>query len=102
MPLLLTTFNLCFQTVNFEGQLIIPMIFDLVVDIVLLKREKFVSLLIKGKIREIINKAVSFTDASGGKNTAIIYVIAKIKIAPYTINDVICAVNPGASIAPNV
>jgi hypothetical protein len=78
------------------------MIFDLVVDIVLLKREKFVSLLAKRKIREIINKAVSFTDASGGKNTAIIYVIAKIKIAPYTINNTICAVNSRASNTPNI
>jgi hypothetical protein len=58
------------------------MIFDLAVDIVLLKRGKIVSLLANRKIREITNKAVSFTDASGGKKTAIIYVIAKIKIAP--------------------
>jgi clan AA aspartic protease (TIGR02281 family) len=88
--------------VNFEGQLTISMIFDTGADIVLLKRENFASLLAEGKIKEIINKDASFTDASGGKNSAIIYVIAKIKIGPYTINDVICAVNPGASNAPNL
>ena len=88
--------------VTFEGQLTIPMIFDTGADIVLLKRANFASLLAEGKIKEIVKTDASFTDASGGENKAIIYVIGEIKIGAYTINDVVCAVNPTASNAPNL
>lgn len=78
------------------------MIFDRRADIVLLKSGNFTSLFAEEKIKEIINTKASPRDASGGKSSAIIYVIAKIKIGPHDIKGVMCAANPVACNAINV
>jgi len=78
------------------------MIFDTGADFVLLKRGNLASLLTEGKIKEIVNKEASFIDASGGKNSAIMYVIDEIKIGPYSINDIVCAVNLNDSNTTNL
>ena len=88
--------------VSFEGQLTIPMVFDTGADILLLSREHFSSLLSEGKIKEILDTKVKFKDAGGNTNNAITYVISKIKVGSYELEDVICAVNPSTKGSPNL
>lgn len=88
--------------VTFDDQLTIKMKLDTGADILLLKKEHFLSLLAEGKIRKNNRKNVSLRDASGNLNDAFIYEIQKLKVGNYELRNIECAINFNSTDSPNL